>query len=172
MMICAGAAEQAMCQWASFFAETGLGVSKTLGDLLGPCAFAALMGLSRTFFGAQKGELPLERILLGASALCLASYLVAVFSPLPLLSLAGCALCGLSVGIMWPGTFSLASRAFPAGGTAMFAILALAGDAGCGLGPGLVGLVMKGTALNTGLLIAALFPVLMALGILVQRKTK
>jgi MFS family permease len=121
------------------------------------------MGLSRIFFGAQKGELPLERILLGASVLCLVSYLVTVFSPFPLLSLAGCALCGLSVGIMWPGTFSLASRVFPAGGTAMFAILALAGDAGCGLGPGLVGLVMKGTALNTGLLVAALFPVLMGL---------
>jgi fucose permease len=170
MMICAGAAEQAMCQWASFFAETGLGVSKTLGDLLGPCAFAVLMGLSRIFFGAQKGELPLERILLGASALCLVSYLITVFSPFPLLSLAGCALCGLSVGIMWPGTFSLASRVFPLGGTAMFAVLALAGDAGCGLGPGLVGLAMKGTTLNTGLAAAALFPVLMAAGLLVQKK--
>jgi MFS family permease len=169
MMISAGAAEQAMCQWASFFAEAGLGVSKTLGDLFGPCAFAVLMGLSRIFFGAQKGELPLERILLGASALCLVSYLVTVFSPFPLLSLAGCALCGLSVGIMWPGTFSLASRAFPAGGTALFAVLALAGDAGCGLGPGLVGLVMKETALNTGLLAAALFPVLMAAGALARR---
>jgi MFS family permease len=169
MMICAGAAEQAMCQWASFFAETGLGVSKTLGDLLGPCAFAVLMGLSRIFFGAQKVELPLERILLGASALCLASYLITVFSPFPLLSLAGCALCGLSVGIMWPGTFSLASRVFPAGGTAMFAVLALAGDAGCGLGPGLVGLAMKGTTLNRGLLAAAFFPVLMAVGVLVRR---
>jgi MFS family permease len=130
------------------------------------------MGLSRIFFGAQKGELPLERILLGASVLCLVSYLVTVFSPFPPLSLAGCALCGLSVGIMWPGTFSLASRVFPAGGTAMFAILALAGDGGCGLGPGLVGVVMKGTALNTGLLAAAFFPVLMAAGILVQGKPK
>jgi fucose permease len=169
MMVCAGASEQAMCQWASFFAEAGLGVSKTLGDLLGPCAFAALMGLSRVFFGTQKGELPLERILLGASALCLVSYLVTVFSPFPLLSLAGCALCGLSVGIMWPGTFSLTSRAFPLGGTAMFAILALAGDGGCSLGPGLVGFVMKGTTLKTGFLAAALFPVVMAAGIMLQR---
>jgi MFS family permease len=171
MMICAGASEQAMCQWASFFAETGLGVSKAMGDLLGPCAFAALMGLSRVFFGTRKGEQPLKRILLGASLLCLVSYLVTVFSPFPLLSLAGCALCGLSVGVMWPGTFSLASRFFPRGGTAMFAILALAGDGGCGLGPGIVGLVMKETALNSGLFTATVFPILMIAGILLQKKS-
>jgi fucose permease len=161
MMICAGAAEQAMCQWASYFAEAGLRVSKTLGDLLGPCAFAALMGLSRVFFGTRTGELKLERILFFASALCLVSYLVTVFSPLPLISLIGCALCGLSVGIMWPGTFSLASRRFPLGGTAMFAILALAGDGGCGLGPGIVGLISQSSGLNRGLLAAAAFPLIM-----------
>jgi fucose permease len=171
MMICAGAAEQAMCQWASFFAETGLGVSKSMGDLLGPCAFAALMGLSRVFFGTRKGAMPLERILLGAAALCLASYLVTVFSPFPLLSLAGCALCGLSVGIMWPGTFSLASRVFPLGGTGMFAILALAGDGGCGFGPAIVGLVMNQSSFRKGLLAAAVFPVLMAVGLLLQKNT-
>jgi MFS family permease len=171
MMICAGASEQAMCQWASFFAEAGLGVSKAMGDLLGPCAFAVLMGLSRVFFGTRKGEQPLKRILLGASLLCLVSYLVTVFSPFPLLSLAGCALCGLSVGVMWPGTFSLASRLFPRGGTAMFAILALAGDGGCGLGPGIVGLVMKETTLNNGLFTATVFPILMIAGILLQKKS-
>ncbi|MDR2370619.1 MAG: MFS transporter, partial [Treponema sp.] len=110
MMTASGASEQAMSQWASLFAEAGLGVSKTLGDLLGPCAFAVLMGLSRVFFGAQRSELKLERSLFGAGCLCLASYFITVFSPAPLLSLAGCALCGLSVGIMWPGTCSLASR--------------------------------------------------------------
>ncbi|MDR3334452.1 MAG: MFS transporter [Treponema sp.] len=170
MMICAGASEQAMCQWASFFAEAGLGVSKVMGDLLGPCAFAVLMGLSRVFFGTRKEEQPLERILLGASLLCLASYFVTVFSPFPLLSLAGCAFCGLSVGIMWPGTFSLASRIFPRGGTAMFAMFALAGDAGCGFGPGIVGIVMKETTLNKGLFTATVFPLLMFVGILLQNE--
>jgi fucose permease len=164
MMICSGASEQAMSQWASFFAEAGLGVSKTLGDLLGPCAFAVLMGLSRLFFGLQRGQFKLERILLISGGLCIAAYLITVFSPFPLLSLVGCAVCGLSVGVMWPGTFSLSSRIFPLGGAAMFAILALAGDVGCGSGPGLVGLVMNGTTLKTGLLAALIFPLLLAGG--------
>jgi MFS family permease len=164
MMICSGASEQAMSQWASFFAEAGLHVSKTLGDLLGPCAFAILMGLARTFIGMQKGDIKLEKILFFAGALCIVSYLITVFSPFPLLSLFGCALCGLSVGAMWPGTFSLASRIFPGGGTAMFAVLALAGDAGCGGGPGLVGLIMQGTTLKTGLLTAVIFPVALSAG--------
>jgi fucose permease len=158
VMICAGASEQAMSQWASFFAEAGLKVSKTTGDLLGPCAFAVLMGLARVFFGLKQEQIPLKRVLSGAGALCVASYLLTVFSPFPLLSLAGCALCGFSVGIMWPGTFSLAAKTFPRGGTPMFAVLAIAGDAGCGSGPGLVGLVMNTTSLNTGLLTAIIFP--------------
>jgi fucose permease len=165
MMICAGASEQAMTQWASYFAEAGLGVSKALGDLLGPCAFAILMGLVRMFFGTRKKELALERILIGSSALCIASYLITVFSPLPLLSLLGCALCGLAVAIMWPGIFSLSAKTFPRGGTALFAVLAMAGDIGCGLGPGLVGFVMKGTTLRAGLLAATGFPILMVIGI-------
>ena len=164
-MVCAGATEQALCQWASFFAEAGLKVSKTMGDLLGPCAFAALMGLSRVYFGFQKEEMRIKRILLIAAAFCAISYLITVFSPFPLLSLGGCALCGLSVGVLWPGVFSMTSRAFPQGGTAMFAILALAGDAGCALGPGVVGLVMGETTLNSGLLLATLFPLLLAAGI-------
>jgi MFS family permease len=173
LMICAGASEQAMSQWASFFAEAGLHVSKTTGDILGPCAFAVLMGLARIFIGMQKGEIKIERILLVSGGVCIASYLITVFSPFPLLSLAGCALCGLSVGAMWPGTFSAASRAFPKGGTAMFAVLALAGDAGCGGGPGLVGLIMSGTTLKTGLLAAVVFPLVMVAGtILLFRKRK
>jgi MFS family permease len=165
IMICAGASEQAMSQWASFFAEAGLEVSKTTGDLLGPCAFAVLMGVSRVFFGIKQEAIKLTRVLMGAGLLCVLSYLLAVFSPFPLLSLAGCAVCGLSVGIMWPGTFSLASRIFPRGGTAMFALLALAGDAGCASGPGLVGLVMNATTLKTGLLLAIIFPLALFCGI-------
>ncbi|MDR2102777.1 MAG: MFS transporter [Treponema sp.] len=170
LMVCSGASEQAMSQWASLFAEAGLGVSKTAGDLLGPCAFAALMGLSRVFFGLQRGQIKLERFLFIAGGLCVVSYLMAVCSPFPLVSLMGCALCGLSVGIMWPGTFSLASRVFPQGGTAMFAVLALAGDAGCAAGPALVGLVMEGTALKAGLFAAILFPVLQIFGIGLLRR--
>jgi fucose permease len=164
LMICAGASEQAMSQWASLFAEAGLGVSKTQGDLLGPCAFAILMGLSRVFFGLQRGHIKLEKFLIISGILCIISYLITVWSPFPLLSLLGCALCGLSVGILWPGIFSLSSRVFPQGGTAMFAILALAGDAGCAAGPALVGLVMNGTTLKTGLFTAILFPALLITG--------
>jgi fucose permease len=164
MMICSGASEQAMSQWASLFAEAGLGVSKTTGDLLGPCAFAVLMGLSRVFFGLRRGHIKLELFLLISGGLSVISYLITVFSPFPLLSLAGCALCGLSAGVMWPGTFSLSSRIFPLGGTAMFAILALAGDMGCAAGPALVGLVMNRTTLTAGLFTAILFPALLVLG--------
>ncbi|MDR2053008.1 MAG: MFS transporter [Treponema sp.] len=165
IMICSGASEQAMSQWASFFAEAGLKVSKTTGDLLGPCAFAVLMGTVRVFFGLKQEAVKLTRVLAGAGLLCISSYLVTVFSPFPLLSLVGCAVCGFSVGIMWPGTFSLASKIFPRGGTAMFAILALAGDAGCASGPGLVGLVMNAATLKTGLLTAVVFPLLLACGV-------
>jgi hypothetical protein len=167
LMVCAGASEQGMSQWASFFAETGLGVSKTTGDLLGPCAFAALMGLSRVFFGTRRRELPLGASLGGAAGLCLGGYVLAVFSPSPLLALGGCAVAGLAAGILWPGIFSLASRLFPRGGTAMFALLALAGDGGCGLGPALVGLVSRGSGggLGRGLLAAALFPALLGAGL-------
>lgn len=158
VMVCSGASEQAMSQWASLFAEAGLGVSKTLGDLLGPCGFAVLMGLARVFFGLKGGHLKPEKALLFSGLLCTASYLIAVFSPHPLVALGGCALCGLSVGLMWPGSLSLASRFFPLGGTPMFALLALAGDLGCGAGPGIVGLVMGGSALKPGILAAAVFP--------------
>jgi MFS family permease len=132
-----------------------------MGDILGPCAFAALMGLSRIFYGLRREAVKLERTLMLSGAACLASYLITVFSPHPLLSLGGCALCGLSVGILWPGTFSLAARSFPRGGTAMFAVLALAGDAGCAAGPGLVGMIMQGGSLTRGLLAAVVFPALL-----------
>lgn len=162
LMLCAGASEQAMSQWASYFAESSLQVSKTMGDLLGPCAFAALMGLSRMFYGRFGERIKLEKFMAMSSLLCVASYLLAVFAPVPVVSLLGCALCGLSVGIMWPGTFSIAARDCKRGGTAMFAFLALAGDAGCMSGPGLVGVVAEKAGswgLKGGLLAAIIFPV-------------
>jgi fucose permease len=163
MMICSGASEQSMSQWASFFAESGLNVSKTLGDLLGPCMFAIFMGISRTFYGKYGETIDLKKFISFSSILCVLSYLLAVFSPFPLLSLLGCSLCGLSVGIMWPGVFSLASSHCPKGGTAMFAYLALAGDIGCAAGPAVVGTlsdVFDGS-LKTGLLFAIVFPVVL-----------
>lgn len=174
LMLCAGASEQAMSQWASYFAESGLQVSKTLGDLLGPCAFSVLMGLSRVFFGIKGEKINLKKFIAGSSVLCVCSYLLAVFAPLSILSLAGCALCGLSVGIMWPGTFSLASKHCPQGGTAMFAILALAGDVGCSAGPALCGLVAEGSGtFKMGLLVSIIFPIVLAVSVslLKNRKT-
>ena len=163
MMICAGASEQAMSQWASAFAEMGLHVDKTTGDLLGPCMFAVLMGVARTFYGKVSGKIRLTVFMSASAVLCVFSYLLAVFSPIPVLSLAGCALTGLSVGIMWPGTFSLAAERCPKGGTVMFAFFALAGDLGCAGGPGLVGL-LSGTGsggLKSGLLFAVIFPIVL-----------
>ncbi|MGI6239593.1 MAG: MFS transporter [Christensenellales bacterium] len=173
LMVCAGASEQAMSQWSSLFAERGLQVSKTMGDLLGPCMFAAMMGLSRLFYGIFGARLNVKHGLVASAALCVASYILAVTAPWALLSLAGCALCGFSVGLMWPGTFSLAARDFSTGGTAMFALLALAGDVGCSLGPGVVGAVSgwmerlhaAPEALKIGIAVAIVFPILMLLGV-------
>lgn len=166
MMICAGASEQSVSQWASLFAEKGLGISKTAGDMAGPMAFAFLMGASRAFYGKYGEKINLDRFMAVSSVLCILSYLCLVFMPVPVLSLAGCALCGLSVGILWPGTFSRASKALPAGGTALFALLALGGDIGCSGGPTLVGMVSgmyKGN-LKAGILAALIFPVLLLTG--------
>lgn len=163
LMVCAGASEQSMSQWASAFAESGLGVGKALGDLAGPCLFAALMGASRVVYARISQRVSLTRFMAGCAALCAVSYLLAVFSPWPPLALAGCGLCGLSVGIMWPGTFSLAAKGLPAGGTALFALLALAGDLGCTSGPTLVGMAARlwEGQLRSGLLAAILFPLLL-----------
>lgn len=172
LMVCAGACEHAMGQWASAFAESGLGVSKTVGDLAGPCMFAVLMGVSRAFYAKFSEKVDLVRFMLASGVLCIASYLLAVFSPLPLLSLLGCGLCGLSVGMLWPGAFSLASASCPRGGTVMFAYLALAGDLGCSTGPTLVGMVSAaaGGQLKAGLLAAVLFPALLLGGLLLCKK--
>lgn len=165
VFICAGAAEQAMSQWASSFAESGLQVSKTAGDLAGPCMFAVLMGTARLLYARFSHRLHLVSCMMASTALCIVSYLLAVLAQDPVLSLAGCALCGLSVGILWPGAFSLASARIPKGGTAMFAFLALAGDLGCSAGPTLVGVVSgrSGGDLKAGLAAAVVIPVLLLL---------
>lgn len=174
MMVCAGASEQAVSQWASTFAEKGLGISKTAGDLAGPMAFAILMGASRLFYGKYGHRIHLERFMVCSSCLCILSYLGISFLPLPQLSLIACAVCGLSVGIMWPGTFSKASAMLPKGGTAMFALLALGGDIGCSGGPTLVGMVSGalGDDLKMGVLAGIVFPVMLLAGIILCRKQK
>lgn len=173
MMICAGASEQAVSQWASTFAEKGLGISKTVGDLAGPMAFAVLMGASRAFYGKYGDRIDLDRFMIYSSILCILAYLGISLVPVPQLSLAACAVCGLSVGIMWPGTFSKASKALPRGGTAMFALLALGGDVGCSGGPTLVGFVSGalGDNLKMGVLAGIIFPVLLLTGIVLCRKS-
>jgi fucose permease len=165
IMFCAGASEMSMIQWVSSFAETGLKIPKALGDLMGPCAFAILMGGVRTFYGRSEGKLSLSRFILVSSILCVLSYLIAALSPFPLLSLVGCALCGLSVAIMWPGTYSLASARIPYGGVRMFAILAMAGDIGCLVGPTLAGWIAElfGNNLRVSFLFSSLFPLLIIL---------
>ncbi len=172
MMICAGASEQAVSQWASTLAEKGLGISKTAGDLAGPMAFAVLMGTSRLFYGKYGDRIHLEKFMIYSSCLCILSYLGISLIPVPLLSLAACAVCGMSVGIMWPGTFSKASAALPRGGTAMFAFLALGGDVGCSGGPTVVGMVsgVLGDDLKKGVLAAVLFPLILLIGIILCRK--
>lgn len=159
MMICAGASEQGVSQWASTFAEKALGVSKAVGDLAGPLSFAVLMGASRAFYAKLSEKIKLEKFMMFSSILCVISYLMASLSPNPVVSFIGCALCGLSVGIMWPGTFSLSSASIK-GGTAMFAFFALAGDIGCSAGPTLVGVVTEafGGNMKTGILAAVVFP--------------
>ena len=165
MMLCSGASEQAVSQWASAFAEQGLHLSKALGDLVGPMTFAVMMGLTRVFYGKYGERINLQRFMTVSATLCVGAYLLISLSPWPALSVVGCALCGLTVGIMWPGTFSRAAVALRKGGTAMFALLALAGDLGCSTGPTLVGFVsgLAGDNMKTGILAALIFPLVMAL---------
>ena len=174
MMLCAGASEQGVSQWASTFAEKGLGVSKTVGDLAGPMAFAVLMGTSRAVYGKYGEKLDLDRFMAGSALLCAAAYLCVALVPSPVVGLVGCAVCGLSVGIMWPGTFSKAAAGLPRGGTALFALMALAGDMGCSGGPTLVGMVSSalGDDLKKGVLAGIVFPVLLLAGLALSRKGK
>lgn len=167
MMLCAGASEQAVSQWASTFAEKGLHIQKTVGDLVGPMMFSVLMGLSRLIYGKYGEKFNLDRFMKGSCVLCVASYLCISLVPVPIVGLIGCAICGFSVGIMWPGTFSKASAAIKRGGTVLFAMLALAGDLGCSGGPTLVGFVSSAFSgnLRLGILTAIVFPVLLFAGL-------
>ena len=161
MMFCAGAAEMSMSQWASSFAESGLGVPKAIGDILGPCAFGIFMGSARVFYAKCSEKIRLERFMLISAVLCLVSYLLSALAAPPIISLLGCALCGLSVGIMWPGTYSLAAKKIPFGGVRMFALLALAGDIGCLVGPTGAGWIADaaGENLKLSFLICTIFPI-------------
>ncbi len=172
MMLCAGASEQGVSQWASTFAEQGLGVSKTVGDLAGPMSFAVLMGSARAIYGKFGDRINLDKFMIGSSILCMVSYLCISLAPSPVLSLIGCAICGFSVGIMWPGSFSKASAALKNGGTSLFALLALAGDVGCSGGPTLVGFVsgLASDNLKKGILAGVIFPVLLLAGILLLKR--
>lgn len=172
MMLCAGASEQAVSQWASAFAEQELGISKTIGDLAGPMAFAALMGTSRLIYGIKGDKLNLDKFMKYSCLLCIFSYLCLALVPIPAINLMGCAVCGFSVGILWPGTFSKASSAIKGGGTALFAMLALAGDIGCSVGPTLVGMISSsfGNNLRAGIFAALIFPIVMILGVRRIRK--
>lgn len=174
MMVCSGASEQAVSQWASAFAEMGLGISKTLGDLVGPLTFAALMGLSRVFYGKFGDKMDMDKFMIGSTLLCIGAYLLTALSPLPVFSVIGCAICGFSVGIMWPGTFSKASGLLPRGGTAMFALLALAGDLGCSSGPSVVGFVSgaAGGNLKIGILAAIAFPAILLICLFANKKLR
>ena len=163
LMVCAGASELSMAQWASAYAEAALGLSKSLGDLLGPCMFAVTMGISRIIYGNYGEKLNLSKFMLGSGALCVVCYLMASLSSNPFIGLIGCILCGFSVGIMWPGTISISSKKFPTGGTAMFALLAMAGDLGGSIGPAIVGRVTQfaGDNIRAGMGVGLIFPVVL-----------
>ncbi len=169
LMVCAGASELAMAQWASAFAESALGLSKAMGDLAGPCMFAVTMGISRVLFGKSGDKLNLMKFMIGSGCLCLLCYLLASLSASPVLGLTGCMICGFSVGIMWPGTISICSKRLPGGGTAMFALLATAGDLGGAFGPGLVGMVTQhtGSSLQKGMLAGCIFPLVLIVSLLI-----
>ena len=175
LMVCAGASELSMAQWASAFTEAALGFSKTVGDLVGPCLFAVTMGISRVIYGKYGAKMNLIWFMIGSGVLCLCCYLLASLSASPVLGLIGCVFCGFSVGIMWPGTISITSPRIPQGGTALFALLAMAGDLGGAFGPSLVGTVTQqaGDNLRIGTLFGSIFPVILIIVLLLlNRQTK
>lgn len=174
LMVCAGASELAMSQWASAFAEAALNVSKTAGDLAGPCGFAVCMAISRTIYGKYGDKMDLTVFMTFSGILCLICYLLAGLANIPVMGLIGCAVCGFSVGIMWPGSISISSAVLPKGGTAMFALLALAGDLGGSAGPAIVGAVSQGSGddLRSGVLSGCIFPTVLVICVLMLRKNK
>lgn len=174
LMVCAGASELSMAQWASAYTESALGFSKAMGDLAGPCMFAITMGISRIIFGKYGDRLDLMRFMMGSGVLCLSCYIAASLSNNPVIGLIGCILCGFSVGIMWPGTISICSERLPEGGTAMFALLAMAGDLGGAFGPSLVGNITQnaGNDLRKGMLVGCVFPLVLILSLLLLKGTR
>lgn len=172
LMICAGASEISMSQWASAFTESSLGIEKRMGDLAGPCMFAVMQGVSRVIYGKYGNRIDLTKYMMGSGALCLICYILASVSHNPLLSLVGCIMCGFSVGIMWPGTISIMSKRLPVGGTAMFALLAMAGDIGGSVGPAAVGIVTQSANdnLQVGMLSASVFPFVLIMMLLLMRR--
>lgn len=172
LMVCSGASELTMSQWASAYAESALGLSKTIGDLAGPCMFAISMGICRVFYGKYGDKIDLLKFMLGSGLLCLICYILASTSGNPLLGLIGCIVCGFPVAIMWPGTLSLSSRQFPAGGTAMFALLAMAGDLGGSIGPSLIGTISEraNDNLQVGMAVGCIFPIGLLIGLLILKK--
>ena len=174
LMVCSGASELTMSQWASAFTESAIGVSKTVGDLAGPCLFAMFMGISRVIYGKFGEKVDLVKVMLVCGIMCVGCYLLASLSASSVLGLMGCSLCGLSVSLMWPGTISISSQNCPKGGTAMFAFLALAGDFGAMAGPAVVGNIseMIHGNLKTGLLVASVFPVILVVGLIILNKVK
>lgn len=174
LMICAGASELSMAQWASAFAESALGLSKSVGDIAGPCLFAVTMGISRTIYGKYGDKLDLMKFMIGSGCLCLVCYVTASTANIPMLGLLGCIMCGFSVGIMWPGAISICSAKIPSGGTAMFALLAMAGDMGGALGPWIVGNITQsaGDNMQKGMLAGCVFPIVLTLVLLIMKKSK
>lgn len=174
LMVCSGASEISMSQWASAYAEAALGFSKTVGDLAGPCLFAVTMGICRVLYGKYSEQVDLRKFMIGSGLLCVICYLLASFSSNPMIGLIGCIICGFSVGIMWPGTISISSKAFPTGGTAMFALLAMAGDMGGSIGPALVGRVTQnaGDNLQIGMRMGLIFPIVLVISLFVWGKQK
>lgn len=174
LILCAGSSEQAVSQWASTFAEKGLGVSKTVGDLAGPMLFSVLMGVSRMIYGKFGDKIDLDGMMIFSGALCMVSYLLIALSSSAVLGLVGVALCGFSVGIMWPGTFSKASAGIKGGGTAMFALLALGGDLGCSSGPTFAGMMASAfdDDLKKGILCAIFFPALLTVLTIFTKRRK
>lgn len=172
LMVCAGAAEMSMAQWASAYTEAALGFSKSIGDLIGPCMFAVTMGISRMIYGKYGTKISLNRYMIGSGILCLCCYLLASLSSSPILGLIGCVFCGFSVGIMWPGTISITSPRLPQGGTALFAFLAMAGDLGGAFGPSLVGTVTQhaGNSLQSGMLAGSIFPLVLIVSLILFGK--
>lgn len=172
MMFCAGASEIAMAEWASMFAQQALGVTKVVGDLAGPCAFAVFMGLGRVLYARFSQTVSFRKAVIAMSLLCVICYLTAAFVRIPVLALLSCAVCGFTVSILWPGTYSAGAREFPRGDAVMFSVFAMCGDLGCCIGPWILGIVADAVNLNLGFAVSAVFPAVMLVTALVFLKEK